>query len=446
MRISNNKIILTIILGIATVVPIVAFSPHFASTEFEKMNALETQVLWGIDADNIYNNIRVLSKTPRVAGTAQENEAVAYIKKQFESYGYESEVQSFHFNSYTPPQTLALSVKGYSQRLQPIAFEYSVNGDISGEIVAAGLGKMEDLNKLNLKGKIALIQRGEITFADKISNATAKGAIGVIIYNQESDTINASLGDATKTSVPAVFLTKEEGDDLISHLKKNPGSIGQLNIKGASFNQNTSHNVIAIKKPVKLNNSTNNIIVIGAHHDSVAGAPGANDDASGTAMTLELARVLKNISSDTEIRFVTFGAEELGLLGSSHYVESLSEDEKNRIVANFNLDMVGSKNAGNLILQTIDGKPNLVTDLSQEASEKLNGEPTPFNQGERSDHVSFAEAGIPAALFIHHPTEEWYHTPQDTIDKISKSKLQDVAEIVGLAILNQIVSENQSSK
>ena len=104
---------------------------------------------------------------------------------------------------------------------------------------------MENINNLDLKGKIALIQRGEITFADKISNATAKGAIGVIIYNQESDTINASLGDTSKTSVPAVFLTKEEGDDLISHLKKNPGSIGQLNIKGASFNQNTSHNVIA---------------------------------------------------------------------------------------------------------------------------------------------------------------------------------------------------------
>ncbi|MEI4772022.1 M20/M25/M40 family metallo-hydrolase [Psychrobacillus sp. FJAT-51614] len=445
MRYSINKIILTIILGIATVVPIVAFSPHFASTEFEEMNALETQVLWGINAENIYNNIKTLSESPRVAGTEQEKKAVGYIKKEFESYGYKTEVQSFTFNSYTPPQSFALSIDGFSQSLHPVVFEYSVNGNVSGEIVAAGLGKMEELQSLNLTGKIALIQRGEITFADKISNATAKGAIGVIIYNHESGAINVSLGDTNKTSAPAVLLTKAEGNDLVSHISKNPGTIGKLDIEGASFNEKTSSNVIAIKKPMQTK-SNNNIIVIGAHHDSVLGAPGANDDASGTAMTLELARVLKNISSNTEIRFVTFGAEELGLLGSSHYVESLSEDEKSRIVANFNLDMVGSKNAGELILQTVDGKPNLVTDLSQAASKKLNGEPTPYNQGERSDHVSFAEAGIPAALFIHNPTEEWYHTPQDTIDKISKEKLQDVAEIVGLAILNQITIESKRSK
>jgi len=59
----------------------------------------------------------------------------------------------------------------------------------------------------------------------------------------------------------------------------------------------------------------------------VAGAPGANDDASGTAMVLELARVFKTLPTDTELRFGTFGAEEVGLLGSEHYVSELSEDE-----------------------------------------------------------------------------------------------------------------------
>ena len=63
-------------------------------------------------------------------------------------------------------------------------------------------------------------------------------------------------------------------------------------------------------------------------------------------MVLELARVFKTLPTDTELRFVTFGAEEVGLLGSEHYVSELSEDEKNRIVGMFNLDMVGSRNAG----------------------------------------------------------------------------------------------------
>ena len=73
----------------------------------------------------------------------------------------------------------------------------------------------------------------------------------------------------------------------------------------------------------------------------------------------------------------------------------------------------------------------------QAASTKLNGKPTPVDQGDSSDHVPFAKAGIPAALFIHNPAEPWYHKPEDKIDKISKAKLQDVAEIVTLAIMNQ---------
>lgn len=154
-------------------------------------------------------------------------------------------------------------------------------------------------------------------------------------------------------------------------------------------------------------------------------------------MTLELARVFKNIPTDSEIRFITFGAEELGLLGSRHYVENLSDKEQDSIIANFNLDMVGSRDAGDLVMLTADGEPNLVTELAQKSSLKLNGAATPYGQGGRSDHVPFAEAGIPAALFIHSPSEPWYHTPEDTIDKISKDKLQDTAEIVGSAIYDQ---------
>ena len=211
-----------------------------------------------------------------------------------------------------------------------------------------------------------------------------------------------------------------------------------LKIEGAYSGEKTSYNVVATKKATKNNKAKkSDIIYITGHHDSVAGAPGANDDASGTSVTLELARVLKNLPTDTEIRFVTFGAEENGLLGSQHYVDNLSDDDIKRTIANFNLDMVGSRDAGDLVILTNDGEMNLVTELAQESSTRLNGEPTPYGQGGRSDHVSFAEAGIPAALFIHSPSEPWYHTPDDTIDKISKEKLQDVAEIVGTAVYDQ---------
>ena len=452
MKKSLPKIVLTAILGFITAVPVASFATHYTSTHYDNSTNFETEILETVDADKIYNHINVLSKTPRVAGTKQEDAAVQYIKKQFESFGYKTDIQTFTFNDYTTPHTIELALDSFTQNLKPLAFEYSVNGHVSGEVIPAGLGTVRELKNLELEGKIVLLQRGEISFVDKVINVTSRGAVGVIIYNNNSDKILGSLGEENEIKVPAVLLTKAEGDALIKLIHNKPGTKASLKIAGAKSEENISHNVIATKKPTIVNKEaktskrkeTNEILVISSHHDSVAGAPGANDNASGTAMTIELARILKNIPTDTEIRFITFGAEEAGLIGSIHYVENLPKNEIGRIVANFNLDMVGSKDAGELILQTVDEKPNLVTDLVQAASKKLNGKATPFNQGDSSDHVPFAQAGIPAALFIHNPAEPWYHKPEDSIDKISKTKLQDVAEIVSLAVWNLIRIDQQT--
>ncbi|PAK87452.1 M20/M25/M40 family metallo-hydrolase, partial [Peribacillus simplex] len=76
----------------------------------------------------------------------------------------------------------------------------------------------------------------------------------------------------------------------------------------------------------------------GAHHDSVPGGPGANDDASGVSAVLELARILAKTPIDTEIRFLTFGSEERGLVGSSFYADSLPKEDVDRMVAHFQMD------------------------------------------------------------------------------------------------------------
>ncbi|MEH7387436.1 DUF4910 domain-containing protein [Bacillus sp. JJ1521] len=422
------------------------FAKPIEVTQSQKEKFFDHKVINQLNVDNIYNNIAHLSETPRVAGTEAEHNAVQYIKEQFESYGYETEIQPFTFYGYTPPSSIELSVNGYDGTLHPSSFTYTVNGDVSGELVYAGLGTVAELQDTDLTRKIVLIKRGEISFAEKVLNAAEKGALGVIIFNNTSGALNGTLGEANDKYVPAVALTKAEGDVLYEALVSGEVLQTSLQVEGARAGESISHNVIATKKPTNKQKDTNDVIVVGAHHDSVAGAPGANDDASGTAMTLELARVLKDIPTDTEIRFITFGAEELGLLGSAHYVANLPEDELNRIIANFNLDMVGSRDAGNLTMATLDGKPNLVTELAQASSTRLNGEPTPFYAGGRSDHVPFAEAGIPAALFIHSPSEPWYHTPEDSLDKISKEKLQDVAEIVGSAIYDQARFDNMGPK
>lgn len=398
-----------------------------------------------INADNIYNNIDYLAKVPRVAGTEAENNAVQFIENQFKSYGYDVEIQPFTFTGYTPPSSLELSVEGFTDKLNPSDFTYTPSGDVTGEIVLAGLGKQDELSRVDLTGKIALIKRGEISFGEKVLNAAAAGAAGVIIYNNAEGALNGTLGEASDDYVPVVALTQAEGEALAAYVQNKTVS-ASLKVEGAATEERQSHNVIATKKPTNKNKANNEVIVVGAHHDSVELAPGANDDASGTATTLELARVLKNVPTDTEIRFITFGAEELGLIGSQYYVDNLPESELNRIIANFNLDMVGSRDAGDLVMNTIDGQPNLVTELAQASSKRLNGVSTPYAEGGRSDHVPFGEAGIPAALFIHEPVEPWYHTPEDTIDKISKEKLQDVAEIVGTAVYDRARFDNMGPK
>ncbi|KMY52992.1 aminopeptidase [Bacillus sp. FJAT-27231] len=415
------------------------------TTQSQPYKVFDHKIVNQINVDNIYNNIDYLAKVPRVAGTPAEYNAVQFIKNEFKSYGYGVKIQEFTFTGYTPPNSMTLSVEGFTETLNPSAFTYTPSGDVTGNIVLAGLGKKEELNNTDLTGKIALIKRGEISFGEKVLNAAAAGAVGVIIYNNAEGAVNGTLGEASDQYVPAVALKKTEGEALAAHVQNNTVS-ASLKVEGAVTEERTSHNVIATKKPTNKNKANNNVIVIGSHHDSVELAPGANDDASGTAMTLELARVLKNVPTDTEIRFITFGAEELGLLGSEHYVDNLPEAELNRIIANFNLDMVGSKDAGDLVMNTVDGKPNLVTELAQASSKRLNGVPTPYAEGGRSDHVPFGEAGIPAALFIHEPTEPWYHTPEDTIDKISKEKLQDVAEIVGTAVYDSARFDNMGPK
>lgn len=437
---------LTTTLAISAIGTSTVLAKPLEAQHSQQVKFFDHKVINKLNVENIYNNIAYLSQTPRVAGTVAEDNAVQYIKEQFESYGYETEIQPFTFYGYTPPSKMNLSVDGYNGSLTPSSLTYTVNGTVTGELVYVGLGTQEELQNTDLTGKIALIKRGDISFAEKVLNAAAKGASGVIIFNNTSGALNGTLGEANDNYVPAVALTKEEGDALYEAVASGQAKQATLLVEGARAGESISHNVIATKQPTNKKKANNDVIVVGSHHDSVSGAPGANDDASGTAMTLELARIFKDIPTDTEIRFITFGAEELGLIGSTYYVNNLPETELDRIIANFNLDMVGSRDAGELTMATLDGQPNLVTELAQAASLRLNGATTPTYAGGRSDHVPFAEAGIPAALFIHSPSEPWYHTPEDTIDKISKEKLQDVAEIVGSAIYDQARFDNMGPK
>ncbi|HBZ11957.1 MAG TPA: aminopeptidase [Bacillus bacterium] len=407
-----------------------AYAKDAPAPPAQAQKAFDNKIIKKIKADNMYNHIAHLAAEPRVAGTEAEWEAVEYIEEKFNSYGYETEIQPFKFENYYAPK---VSVTAGGETLSSNSFTYTPNGVVTADLVYAGLGTVSDVEGMDLSGKIALIQRGEISFTEKVLNAAKAGASAVIIFNNAPGVINGTLGEANDDYVPAVALSQDDGEKLKTVLSEGQTISATVSVTDGRIVEETSHNVIAVKKPTQKKKATDQIIVVGAHHDSVDGAPGANDDASGVAASLELARVIANMPTDTEIRFVTFGAEELGLIGSYEYVDSLSQNERDRIVGMWQMDMVGSRDAGELVMFTVDGEKNTVTDLSAAAGVRT-GTPLTYGQEGRSDHVPFYEAGIPSALFIHNPVEPWYHTPEDSLDKISKEKLQETAEIVGAAV------------
>ncbi|MEH7096983.1 M28 family peptidase [Neobacillus vireti] len=387
--------------------------------------AFDNKVIKKISAENMYNTIKYLSAVPREAGTEGEVRGVEYIEGQFKSLGLETRRIPFPIYDYKTNRQLA-EVDGVD--LSGRAFSGSGSGKVTAELVDVGLAK--DV-QVDLSGKIALVARGEITFVQKVRNVVAKGAVGVLMYN--SSPTGNNFGQA-EGQVPAVAITRAQGLDLVEKLKNGPVS-ATLDVEIQTI-EKTSYVVEAKLKPNK-NKDTGQIVTIGAHHDSVPNGPGANDDASGVSAVLELARIFANTPIDTEVRFLTFGSEERGMMGSSYYVSQLPKSDIDRMVAHFQMDMIGGAEAGEdhplggLIMYTIDGHKNLVTDLGASASSRMYDVAVPYGQLGRSDHQPFHDVGIPSALFIHSPVEPQYHKPTDTLEHISKEKLQQAASIVG---------------
>ena len=401
-------------------------NPEFAQEQTDFINEL--------DVENIYASLKKLTKEPRVAGTDSELQAAAFLTAQLKMTGYKVDVQPFDFERYVMPDSHSLVVEGFDSPLSPAPFQYSVAGNATGELVDAGHGLKADYKKLDVKDKVALVAVTDTPFYELVLSASDAGAKAIVLYfPDESEIDKWSLGrERYEEFIPALALTYEEGRKLLDFVKSVKSANAAVSIEGARIEKATSQNLIATKQPST--ESNDDIILIGAHYDSVDEAPGASDNASGTAVVLELARIFKVVPTNKEIRFLFFGAEEEGLYGSEKYVSALTKKEIKQSIAMFNLDMVGSADAGELSIQTIDGADNTVTKAASRANKVLNGKSIETDFGDRSDHTPFHNAGIDAALFIYDPVEEWYHTPEDTIEKISKERLLNVAEIVGTSV------------
>jgi aminopeptidase YwaD len=324
-----------------------------------------------------------------------------------------------------------------------MTFSQATNGPVEGKLVYAGLGTEEDCKNANLDGNIALIQRGEFTFAQKAKNAYANGAKGVIIYNNTSGILGGTLGSLGDSKGPTVGMSLEDGAKLADRIKVGKTVMASMEVKTLVKENSYSYNVIG-EIPAHKNTENPQTIVLGAHFDSVS-CPGANDNASGTATILEVARLLSKPEVKNKlqynVRFVAFGAEEIGLRGSEQYVDQLVKSgEAENIAGMINLDMVG---VGDQVVtyNLNDEASHKITDLAEDNIEELGyvygGH---FNSGS-SDHAPFEAAGIPS-VFIQFDKDPYYHTDEDTLNKIDPQNIKETATLV----LNMLMDMNDTKQ
>ena len=372
----------------------------------------------------------------RITGFEGESAAANYLTEQFTSMGLDVSAQTFPVKAYVCTK-LELKVTTDANRIvgEAKALSYSAatpTGGITADVVPLGMGADSDYVDIDVKGKVVLMQRGGEFFFVKTARAAQKGAVAVLFYDPNSEgAISATLTELSK--IPAVSINRAEGQGLEKTVQDGKVVTVSLNVE-MTHEDSTSKNIIALYKST--DNPEGKRVIVGAHYDGVD-TPAANDNASGAALILEMAKALSDqkIALPYDVAFVAFGAEEIGLVGSEQYVYNLSNDEKDSVIAMLNFDMVGVGDAFDIGSAEGLTAPDLIK-MTRETLEEMGYSPT-TSVTDRSDHAPFAQAGIDAIYVQVGPFHD-YHTDLDTIDAIQPEMLTKVCELGTKLIIDKI--------
>jgi Zn-dependent M28 family amino/carboxypeptidase len=365
-------------------------------------------------------DIATMNSGTRASGTPGFDASAAYVSSRLERAGYKPHRQEFAFKSFTELvlPVFARAAPDAHTYVEPDEFAtmgYSGSGDVTAAVTPVDVqlppGPAANSSTSGCEaadfagfpaGNVALLQRGTCTFGVKAANAQAAGASAAVIFNEGQegrvDTPAGTLGEDTTATIPVLGASFAVGQALAAQ----PATVHIATSTKIETVQTS--NVIADLAP---RNATKagKVVLLGAHLDSVAAGPGINDNGSGTATILEIAeQMAKNKAPRNPVRFAFWGAEEAGLIGSTKYVESLSDADAAKIGLDLNFDMLGSPNFVRFIYDG-DGSafgtagPPGSDDIEHTfeayfASKGLATDPTAFDG--RSDYKPFIDVGIPA--------------------------------------------------
>jgi Zn-dependent M28 family amino/carboxypeptidase len=340
----------------------------------------------------------------RAVGTPGYAQSVAYVARQLRAVGYRPKLKTFSFAYFreTKPTVLervAPGTKRYEKGPDFVVMRYSGGGDFTAPVAPVQPGttssgcEASDFSGFP-NGAIALMTRGGCPFTQKTMNAESHGARGALMANDGAPGRTAPLSATVfgDVDVPAIVISSALGHELTNLAQAGTVQV-HISLSVATTNARAA-NVIA-----DLPGRKSGVVLLGGHLDSVANGPGINDNGSGSALVLEVARQARRLHVRPKhgLRFAFWGGEELGLLGSTSYVNGLSSKERSRILDVLNFDMVGSPNYGRIVY-TADGAPRGSQRIENAfrayfAARKLPVEGESL--GGASDHAAFERAGIP---------------------------------------------------
>jgi len=318
---------------------------------------------------------------------------------------------------------------------------------VAGAIVVALVGGPDDPH----------INPASTRAATKAISARDHGAVGFVLWDP-SGSGYPNHGEAADLGLPAVYVGKAGSAALMTALRGKPkGGAVAADPVAADLRRGTkSRKPGTLQTPVERvrlttanvggrlpgSGKSDRVVVVGAHMDHLGFgtdsslAPGehavhngADDNASGVAAMLEICgriAALDVAARPFDLVCLAFGAEEMGLLGSKHYVQSLPEAERGRIAAMLNFDMVGRLGPDGLVVAGA-GTSKAWPGLIEAHRGALTVRTTDDGYGP-SDHGSFYEAKIPVLHFFTGPHED-YHRPTDDIDKVNFDGAAQVATV-----------------
>lgn len=345
--------------------------------------APDARLLDTISIDHVLGHLRAFDTIAgahggnRAAGLPGFDASADHVAARLREAGYTVELQAFTFDSF---HELGPAVVSGTQAYEGVStLRFSGSGEVVGRPRRVGDAcEAEDFRGFG-RGEVAMSDRGRCSFRAKAENAVRAGAAALVVVDEKGP-FRGSL--EVPQPIPVVGVGPAVG-----------AKVAELDrVKVATrtrYERATTRNVLAETAAARPGGK---VVMVGAHLDSVEQGPGINDNGTGSAAALELALLMARARPDHAVRFAWWGAEEVGLLGSRHYVDTLPASERARIEVYLNFDMIGSPNH---TFGIYDGDDRAEAAFRGYFAERgLPSHSTPFRGA--SDYAPFLDAGIPA--------------------------------------------------